>query len=199
MHRPLCKMVLLPTQPIDPRRGREVAFLLSNRCSLRNTPCGRDSAAGEPPGVRRSPRQGQPGQDGGRAGVGQAGHQRLAGRGGIEEGRLLRRIRKGGEVGESLSDWAVWDVVRAAAEEIGVENFGAHDLCRTCAKLCRKAGAISSSSSSCSGTRPSRRQNGISGPSRRSLSQSMTAWPAGALSPPQAAELSRTGLRHGQS
>ena len=58
----------------------------------------------------------------------------------IEEGRLLRRIRKGGEVGESLSDWAVWDVVRAAAEEIGVEGFGAHDLRRTCAKLCRKAG-----------------------------------------------------------
>ena len=59
---------------------------------------------------------------------------------GIEDGRLLRSITKGGEVGLSLSDWAVWDVVQRAAREIGIENFGAHDLRRTCAKLCRKAG-----------------------------------------------------------
>ena len=59
---------------------------------------------------------------------------------GIEEGRLFRSIRKGGKVGESLSDWAVWAVVTEAAREIGIENFGAHDLRRTCAKLCRKAG-----------------------------------------------------------
>jgi integrase len=31
-------------------------------------------------------------------------------------------------------------VVQAAAREIGVERFGAHDLRRTCAKLCRKSG-----------------------------------------------------------
>ena len=43
-------------------------------------------------------------------------------------------------MGGSLSDWAVWDVARGAAEEIGVEGFGAHDLRRTCAKLCRKSG-----------------------------------------------------------
>ena len=30
---------------------------------------------------------------------------------GIEDGPLLRSIRKGGQVGESLSDWAVWDIV----------------------------------------------------------------------------------------
>ena len=59
---------------------------------------------------------------------------------GIEEGRLFRSVRKGGKVGESLSDWAVWSVVTEAAREIGIENFGAHDLRRTCAKLCRKAG-----------------------------------------------------------
>jgi integrase len=58
----------------------------------------------------------------------------------IEEGRLLRRIRKGGGVGEELSDWAVWSVVEQSAKEIGIESFGAHDLRRTCAKLCRKAG-----------------------------------------------------------
>ena len=59
---------------------------------------------------------------------------------GIEEGPLFRSIRKGGKVGDSLSDWAVWSVVAEAAREIGIENFGAHDLRRTCAKLCRKAG-----------------------------------------------------------
>ena len=60
--------------------------------------------------------------------------------GSVEEGPLFRSIRKGGKVGESLSDWAVWAVVTEAAKEIGFENFGAHDLRRTCAKLCRKAG-----------------------------------------------------------
>ena len=58
----------------------------------------------------------------------------------IEGGSLFRSIRKGGKVGESLSDWAVWSVVTEAAREIGIENFGAHDLRRTCARLCRKAG-----------------------------------------------------------
>jgi len=60
---------------------------------------------------------------------------------GIEEGRLLRSIGKGGKrIGNGLSDWAVWDVVQRSAHEIGIERFGAHDLRRTCAKLCRKAG-----------------------------------------------------------
>ena len=59
---------------------------------------------------------------------------------GIEEGPLLRSIRKGGKVGKSLSDWAVWSVVEQSAKQIGIERFGAHDLRRTCAKLCRKSG-----------------------------------------------------------
>ena len=60
---------------------------------------------------------------------------------GIEEGLLLRSIRKGGKrVGEALSAWAVWSVVTESARAIGIERFGAHDLRRTCAKLCRKAG-----------------------------------------------------------
>jgi integrase len=59
---------------------------------------------------------------------------------GIEGGRLLRSISKGGKVGESLSDWAIWSVVEQSAKEIGIERFGAHDLRRTCAKLCRKSG-----------------------------------------------------------
>lgn len=59
----------------------------------------------------------------------------------IEHGRLLRRVSKSSKVqGGGLSDWAVWSVVEQAAKEMGVERFGAHDLRRTCAKLCRKAG-----------------------------------------------------------
>jgi integrase len=59
---------------------------------------------------------------------------------GIEDGRLLRSVSKGGKVGESLSDWAVWSVVEQSSKQIGIEHFGAHDLRRTCAKLCRKSG-----------------------------------------------------------
>jgi integrase len=58
---------------------------------------------------------------------------------GIEEGRLLRSISKGAKVGKSLGAWAVWSVVEQSAKEIGIERFGAHDLRRTCAKLCRKS------------------------------------------------------------
>jgi integrase len=59
----------------------------------------------------------------------------------IKEGRLLRAVRKGGKIeAETLSDWAIWSVVEQAAKQIGIERFGAHDLRRTCAKLCRKAG-----------------------------------------------------------
>lgn len=59
----------------------------------------------------------------------------------IEDGRLLRSISKSGKLnGDTLSDWAVWSVVEQSAKQIGIEHFGAHDLRRTCAKLCRKAG-----------------------------------------------------------
>jgi integrase len=59
---------------------------------------------------------------------------------GIEDGRLLRAVSKGGTVKESMSGWAVWSVVEQCGKEIGIERFGAHDLRRTCAKLCRKNG-----------------------------------------------------------
>ena len=58
----------------------------------------------------------------------------------IEEGPLLRSVNKVGKVGESLSDWAIWAVVTECAKDIGIARFGAHDLRRTCAKLCRRAG-----------------------------------------------------------
>ena len=59
----------------------------------------------------------------------------------LQEGKLFRSVSKGGKVARSsLSDWAVWSVVQKSAEQIGIERFGAHDLRRTCAKLCRKSG-----------------------------------------------------------
>jgi integrase len=60
---------------------------------------------------------------------------------GIEDGRLLRSISKSGKINrETLSDWAVWSIVEQSSKQIGIEHFGAHDLRRTCAKLCRKNG-----------------------------------------------------------
>src|ERR1700760_3172091 len=60
---------------------------------------------------------------------------------GIEDGRLLRSVSKSGKINrDSLSDWAVWSVVEQSSKQIGIEHFGAHDLRRTCAKLCRKSG-----------------------------------------------------------
>jgi len=60
---------------------------------------------------------------------------------GIEDGRLLRSISKSGKLNrDSLSDWAIWSVVEQSSKQIGIERFGAHDLRRTCAKLCRKNG-----------------------------------------------------------
>jgi integrase len=59
----------------------------------------------------------------------------------ISAGSLLRPVSKGGRiVGDSLGDWAIWRVVEQSAGAIGIEHFGAHDLRRTCAKLCRKNG-----------------------------------------------------------
>jgi integrase len=60
---------------------------------------------------------------------------------GIDHGRLLRSVSKSGKVNrDTLSDWAVWSVVEQSAKQIGIERFGAHDLRRTCATLCRKNG-----------------------------------------------------------
>jgi integrase len=59
----------------------------------------------------------------------------------IEKGRLLRPLSKSDKiVGDELGDWAIWSVVEQSSKQIGIEHFGAHDLRRTCAKLCRKSG-----------------------------------------------------------
>ncbi len=94
----------------------------------------------------------------------------------IEEGALLRSLNKEGKVGDSLSDWAIWSVVTESAKEIGIERFGAHDLRRTCAKLCRKAGGDLQQIKFLLGHSPSKPPNAISAPSRISPLRSMTAW-----------------------
>jgi integrase len=43
-------------------------------------------------------------------------------------------------VGDEVGDWAIWSGVEQSSKQIGIEHFGAHDLRRTCAKLCRKSG-----------------------------------------------------------
>ena len=59
----------------------------------------------------------------------------------IDKGRLLRPLSKSGKIGgDELGDWAIWSIVEQSSKQIGIEHFGAHDLRRTCAKLCRKSG-----------------------------------------------------------
>jgi integrase len=60
---------------------------------------------------------------------------------GIAAGPIFRAVHKSGKVGSHrLSGWAVWSVVVAAARAIGIDDFGAHDMRRTSAKLCREQG-----------------------------------------------------------
>jgi site-specific recombinase XerD len=42
--------------------------------------------------------------------------------------------------GEGLTPKASWHIVKAAAKRAGIENLAAHDLRRTCARLCHLAG-----------------------------------------------------------
>ena len=89
-----------------------------------------------------SARQRRPGSYRGDSAMGQAGNQRLDDRG--QDSRTAAccwPLSKSGKViGDELGDWAIWSVVEQSAKEIGIEHFGAHDLRRTCAKLCRKNG-----------------------------------------------------------
>jgi len=59
---------------------------------------------------------------------------------GITSGRLLRSMNRHGAVaGDSLSPQAILMLVSGYGQKLGV-RFQAHDVCRTCAKLCRAAG-----------------------------------------------------------
>jgi len=61
---------------------------------------------------------------------------------GVGKGRIFRPVNKGGRVnGEAIEDEkAVWQVVLRYARETELGKLAPHDLRRTCAKLCRKAG-----------------------------------------------------------
>ena len=57
----------------------------------------------------------------------------------ISEGRVLRAVNQGRLTNDSLSGTAILDLVSHYGDKIGVA-LKAHDLRRTCAKLCRKEG-----------------------------------------------------------
>jgi integrase/recombinase XerD len=62
---------------------------------------------------------------------------------GITEGPLFRTLRKGGRLdpeGKPVSEDLIYTLVRHSGAAIGHPELTPHDLRRTCAKLCRKAG-----------------------------------------------------------
>jgi len=59
----------------------------------------------------------------------------------ITGGRVFRAINKAGRIwGDGMSPKVLWDVVRLAAAQAGIEKLAPHDLRRTCARLCHLAG-----------------------------------------------------------
>jgi integrase len=61
----------------------------------------------------------------------------------IRDGPLFRTLRKGGRLEEEakpVSEDLIYNLVRRAGAAIGHPELTPHDLRRTCAKLCRKAG-----------------------------------------------------------
>lgn len=60
----------------------------------------------------------------------------------ILEGPLFRRLRKGGRLAplQRVSEDLIYTLVRRSGAAIGHPELTPHDLRRTCAKLCRKAG-----------------------------------------------------------
>ena len=94
---------------------------------------------------------------------------------GMERGVLIGDVSVEGDagcplIGDELGDWAIWSVVEQSAK------LGAHDLRRTCAKLCRKMVAIWNRSSFCLGIAPFKRRNDILGRSRTWLLRSTIIW-----------------------
>jgi integrase len=60
----------------------------------------------------------------------------------LSGGNLFRPVTKGGKLaGKALSDEkAIWNLVVKYAKATSLGKLSPHDLRRTCAKLCRKAG-----------------------------------------------------------
>ena len=61
--------------------------------------------------------------------------------GGIDRGKLFRRVNKAGRVwGDGITVKAIWHIVKESAKSIGVVKLAPHDLRRTCARLCDASG-----------------------------------------------------------
>ena len=59
----------------------------------------------------------------------------------IVRGRIFRKVTKMGRIwGDSMTEKAVWHVVKECAKGIGVAKLAPHDIRRTCAKLCQASG-----------------------------------------------------------
>ena len=60
---------------------------------------------------------------------------------GANEGPIFRRVNRLGKVwGEGITPKAIWHIVKAVACQAGIRNLAAHDLRRTCTRLCHLAG-----------------------------------------------------------
>jgi integrase len=60
---------------------------------------------------------------------------------GIREGRVFRAINKAGKIwGVGMTAKVLWEMVREAATQAGIDKLAPHDLRRTCARLCHLAG-----------------------------------------------------------
>ena len=60
----------------------------------------------------------------------------------ITSGKLFRRVDKMGKTwGETLTEKALWHVVRENAMKAGIDKLAPHDLRRTCGRLCYAAGS----------------------------------------------------------
>jgi integrase len=56
---------------------------------------------------------------------------------GVSEGRVFRRVSKGGKSREAgVTPNVVWYAVKRCARQAGIPNLAPHDLRRTCARLC---------------------------------------------------------------
>jgi site-specific recombinase XerD len=59
----------------------------------------------------------------------------------VTEGRIFRAVARTDKIcGQGLSQNVVWYVVRTCCQRAGLEHIAAHDLRRTCAKLCHSSG-----------------------------------------------------------
>ena len=59
----------------------------------------------------------------------------------VTEGRVFRAINKAGKIwGDGMTAKVLWEIVKNAASQAGMEKLAPHDLRRTCARLCHLAG-----------------------------------------------------------